>query len=98
VENEIKVNVGHDFTIKLEGKPTAGYIWDMLSANESLHLIKLMDTYWSEDKSLVGAPGIQNFVFKALSVGSLTITFRHRRPWEKDIYLEDRKFYVQIFD
>jgi len=98
VENEIKVNVGHDFTIKLEGIPTAGYRWEILSANESFRLIKLLNTYWTEDKSLVGAPGIQNFVFKALSIGSLTIAFRHRRPWEKDIYLEDRKFYIQIFD
>lgn len=98
VEKEIEVNVGHKFTIKLEAKPTAGYIWELLSGNESPHLIKLTQTYWNEDNSLVGAPRTQNFVFRALLAGSLTIVFRHRRPWENDTYLEERKFNIEIID
>lgn len=98
MENEIRVNVGHNFTIRLEAKPTAGYKWEIFCANESLFPVKLMDTYWTDDKSLVGAPRMQNFVFKALSVGSTTIAFRHRRSWEKDSCLEDREFNIQILD
>lgn len=98
MHKEIAANVGNNFTINLEGKPTAGYIWEILNGTENLRLVELTDVYWTADNSLVGSPRTQNFVFKALSAGSLTIVFRHKRPWEKDTYLEEQKFKIQIFD
>ncbi|MGB9167413.1 MAG: protease inhibitor I42 family protein [Nitrososphaeraceae archaeon] len=98
MQNEIKVKVGDDFTIGLEGNPTTGYIWEISSSTDYLHLMKVIDTYWKVDRSIVGAAAIQNFVFKSLSVGSLALTFRYARPWEKENYLEERIFHIQIVD
>ena len=75
MQNEIKAKIGEDFTIKLEGNPTTGYIWEISSSTEYLHLLKLIDTYWETDRSLVGSPAVQNCVLKPLSVGSVSLTF-----------------------
>jgi predicted secreted protein len=98
MQNDIKVRIGDDFDIKLEGSPMSGYIWEILLTKENSKLVKLKDTYSDIDKPLVGAPAVQTFVFKTLSVGSLALTFRYRRPWEKGNYLEDRTFYIEIVD
>lgn len=98
MQNEIKTKIGEDFTIKLEGNPTTGYIWEISSSTEYLHLLKLIDTYWETDRSLVGSPAVQNFVLKPLSVGSVSLTFGYGRPWEKGNYLEERIFNIQIID
>ena len=95
MQKEIKVKVSDDITIELEANPTAGYIWE-ISSTEYHHLMELIDTYWNTDRSLVGASAVQNFVFKTLSVGSVELTFRYVRPWEKDNYLEERIIHIQI--
>ncbi|MFW9882138.1 MAG: protease inhibitor I42 family protein [Candidatus Thorarchaeota archaeon] len=98
MQNEINVRVGDNFAIKLEGYPTSGYRWEIITKIPHSHIIRLVDTYSNIDNSLVGAPADENFVFRALSIGSLNIVFRYRRPWEKDTYLEERKFNIKILD
>jgi len=98
MQKEIKVKVGDDITIELEANSTAGYIWEISSSTQNLHLMELTDTYWKADRSLVGASAVQNFVFKTLSAGSLALTFRYGRPWEKDNYLEEKIIHIQIVD
>ena len=82
--NVIRTNVSKDFTIALDSNPTTGYKWEIASPFNT-KLLKLIDSnYIPAETHLIGAPGKEDWVFRAIKQGKTIISFNYLRPWEKD--------------
>lgn len=92
---EIHLKAGEQFSIILESNPSTGYKWVPEYDKEIIELID--DRYESLNKNqqIVGAPGKQIFVFKALKKGDTEIKFEYGRSWEK-VSIDSRVFRISI--
>ena len=80
----IEASVGKSFTITLDSNPTTGYQWQITRQLDT-GLLKLVDSKYIAPKTgLVGAPGKEEWTFKATRAGKAIISFDYVRPWEKD--------------
>jgi len=81
-ETPVVVQNGSRFTIELASNATTGYSWDFGIPVDTNYL-KIVKTYYNDPKSdIVGAGGIQGWVFEAVQPGSTSITLEYKRPWE----------------
>jgi inhibitor of cysteine peptidase len=73
--------------ITLEGNPTTGYVWSLLSGNDAV--LKLVGDYaYKQDAApagMVGVGGKFTFKFQAVGAGVAQLKFGYQRPWEKDV-------------
>jgi len=86
----IELNPGNRFELKLEGNPSTGYTWEVISID--LNIIKQIDepTFKSSSTAL-GAGGEMTFHFQTVHVGQTSLNLAYHRPWEKNI--PDEKTY-----
>src|SRR4030043_2015206 len=78
------VSAGDTFTVTLCSNATTGFEWsesaqisDQTVVQQTAH-----EFVSPENKGLVGAPGKQEWTFKALKKGHGTIALEYSRPWE----------------
>ena len=76
---------GDTIRIVLKSNPTTGYLWKEDGVPDSDVLRKVSDEIRSENKTLVGAPGVQTMVYKVVGSGETGIRLSYRRPWEKSV-------------
>jgi predicted secreted protein len=71
---------GDKFTISFESNPTTGYSW---FAETEPEFVKVVDEKFETKSNLIGASGVQTFIFQSLKAGQTKITLSYMRPWEK---------------
>ncbi len=80
----IETSVGRSFTITLDSNTTTGYQWQIARQLDT-GLLELIDSKYIAPKTgLAGAPGREEWFFKATRAGKAIISFNYVRPWEKD--------------
>ena len=80
----VEAAVGKNFTITMDSNPTTGYQWQIARQMDT-GLVELIDSQYIAPKTgLVGAPGKEEWHFKAIKEGKAIISFDYVRPWEKD--------------
>jgi predicted secreted protein len=79
VSTVVNTNVGSQFEIALDSNPTTGYSW-RLQFDETY--LTLADTRFQPSSPLIGAGGIETFVFTAGRVGDVEIRLEYKRVWE----------------
>jgi inhibitor of cysteine peptidase len=72
---------GDKFTISFESNPTTGYSW---FAETDPEFVKVADEKFTANSNLIGAAGVQTFIFQSLKAGQTKITLSYMRPWEKE--------------
>jgi predicted secreted protein len=82
VGRTLHVRVDETFEVPLEGQPTAGYRWELILTPAAVGKVALVEERWDPDVTRAGGPAVQRFRFRALSPGTLELTFLYRRPWE----------------
>ena len=83
-DNIIETAVGKSFTITLDSNPTTGYHWQIARQMDT-GMVELIDSQYIAPKTdLVGAPGKEEWHFRAIREGKAIISFDYVRPWEKD--------------
>jgi len=85
MKTELSIKKGDSFRIELESNPTTGYMWYEKHDSQMISLIKSEFISSSPEKKIVGNPGKQIFVFKAVEKGETVIEFVYKREWEKEI-------------
>jgi inhibitor of cysteine peptidase len=74
------------FQVKLEGNPTTGFQWNVLSFDKKTFQLQSKKFYAPKTK-LMGAPGVMVFEFslnKNQTYPNTTqMSFEYARPWEK---------------
>ncbi|MDD5432102.1 MAG: protease inhibitor I42 family protein [Candidatus Omnitrophica bacterium] len=84
-ESVINVTVGENIVIILESNRTTGYLWRLGSDLNDDKIEFVKSNYFASKTKLLGAPGKETWIFKALKPGRLTLVFEYRRPWEKKL-------------
>ena len=79
-----ETTLGKSFTITLASNPTTGYQWQ-LARQMDTGMVELIESRYIAPKTdLAGAPGREEWYFKAIKEGKAIISFEYVRPWEKD--------------
>lgn len=70
--------------IDLESNPTTGYEWTYTVSREGI-VEETKNEYIADEVEgdIVGAGGVHSFQFRGLKAGTVALTFRYARPWEK---------------
>ena len=89
----IEVEAGEKFTISLQSNPTTGYNWDPEFDSEFLILVE--SNFIPPSSELIGAGGVETFVFQALKPGQVEVAMKYQRPWE-DQPIEEQSRKVNI--
>ncbi len=91
----IEVETGEKFAISLQSNPTTGYSWQPEFDSEFVELIERK--FVPPSSELLGAGGVETFVFLARRAGQVEIKLRYERPWEKQP-IEEQSRTVNIID
>lgn len=83
--NSYKLSVGEELKINLRSNPTTGYRWQLADELDE-NVVKLVGSeFKAPDTRVLGAPGEEVWIFKAVGPGRTTIQMKYVRPWEKDV-------------
>lgn len=66
----------------LAANDTTGYTWDKNEVYDKGYLELLASNYITQKTDKVGAPGTQQYLFKAIKAGDTTIKMTNKRSWE----------------
>jgi inhibitor of cysteine peptidase len=79
----IELRVGDGVQLSLAENPTTGYRWEFVTKPEP-YCVVVSDAYVADANGAIGRGGAHNWAFRAVSVGTGTVSLAYRRPWEKD--------------
>jgi inhibitor of cysteine peptidase len=77
---EIELAVGDEFELRLESNPTTGYRWQVAEQPDAVTLVD--DGFEEPDTDLVGAPGVEYFVFRGAAAGSGDLRMEYVRSFD----------------
>lgn len=89
----VETEVDEEFAIVLSSNPTTGYSWQTVFSEEFVELVSQSYTPSSE---LLGAGGVEIFMFNALQEGETEIRFSYVRPWESRQPVDEKVYTVVI--
>ena len=72
---------GGTLELALEGNPTTGYTWKVMSGNDAV-LKQMGDSTFTPQSNLMGAPGVEVFKFQAVGAGSVTLKLGYKQWWD----------------
>jgi len=79
----IEAKVGQDFVITLASNPSTGYSWRLAERLPSM--LKLQSKRYIPPKvQIIGGGGTEEWTFKSVRSGRVTIILEYVRPWEKN--------------
>jgi inhibitor of cysteine peptidase len=93
---EVSLDVGDQLDVSLEANPTTGYSWELGPLPEGLELVS--SEFEESGGSLVGAPGMQLFVFDVVGPGSGVLRFEYVRVFDDPVVAEQIVEYVLTID
>ncbi len=81
---ELALEVGETVLVSLPENPTTGYRWEQ-AGDTSQYLAAVKDEYVPapQGRGIVGAGGVRELTFSAKAPGSVKLSLRLRRSWEK---------------
>lgn len=77
----VSLHPGQIVTVALQGNGSTGYIWEVVSAAESI-LVERGDSKFEPDSNATGSDGVYTFTFEATTVGTGSLTLIYHRPWK----------------
>jgi inhibitor of cysteine peptidase len=80
IGSEITVGVGEEFEVRLESNPTTGYAWQVVELPDAIS--EVSRDYEAPDTSLVGAGGVEVFVFEGVAEGSGELRLEYVRSFD----------------
>ena len=83
-ETNITSANGDTFTITLDANHTTGYSWTA-DISDTTILLKESTDYIVPETHVMGKGGNEVWRFRGVMPGSVTITFKYARPFDKDV-------------
>lgn len=83
----LNLKSGDEVRVILKSNPSTGYMWgtDGIPDTDVIRLFVNRFIRNEQTKNISGAPGKQEFVYKAVGTGEAGIRLSYKRPWEKKI-------------
>lgn len=92
----ISVDAGDEFMIRLESNASTGYSWQLAEDLPEGYVELVSENYLQPDTDTVGAPGHQEFTFRAIKDGSTYIQLWYIREFDDPPEPADRAQYELI--
>ncbi len=89
-----QLKVGQRALVLLPSNPTAGYSWQVGPEFDQKVLRQVGEPGFDQDAGLIGAGGIESFLFEAVAPGETTLSMSYARPWESK--MPEKTFTVQV--
>jgi inhibitor of cysteine peptidase len=83
--SDIKMNIGDDLEITLEGNPTTGYIWEKVEGDNKILSPQGDYKYTPARPMLTGSGGKFIFSFRAATTGATRLHLIYHRTFEKNV-------------
>ena len=77
----VETCVGEELELVLEGNPTTGYAWDVVTFDSNI-LKQGKSDFWP-GSGLIGAGGNEVIRFQAVAAGETVVKLVHHRPFDK---------------
>jgi inhibitor of cysteine peptidase len=74
--------MGGVLEITLEGNPTTGYSWQVMTGNETV-LKQMGEPVFTPESNLIGAPGVEVWKFQAVGAGAVALKLGYKQWWDK---------------
>ena len=94
--SEVSLDVGDQLSVSLEANPTTGYSWELGPLPDGLQLVS--SEFEEPGGSLVGAPGMQRFVFDVVGRGSGILRLEYVRVFDDPVIAEKIVEFVLTID
>ena len=94
--SEVSLDVGDQLDVQFESNPTTGYSWELGPLPDGLQLVS--SEFEEPGGSLVGAPGMQRFVFDVVGRGSGILRLEYVRVFDDPVIAEKIVEYVLTID
>ena len=82
-EQTLTAKAGKNFTINLEAQLSTGYSWKLFDAPAALVTVKEDVLTDKNNGDKTGGFEIQQFIFKSMEKGEMTLTFKYAQHWKK---------------
>ena len=90
--SEVGLDVGDRLDVSLVANPTTGYSWEPGPLPEGLELVS--SDFEESGGSLVGAPGMQLFIFDVVAPGGGILRFEYVRVFDDPVVADQIVEYV----
>jgi inhibitor of cysteine peptidase len=80
----IQLSAGDTLEVSLEGNPSTGYTWEIVSGLDLLEQ-EVEPEFSAASQQVVGSSGIVRFEFKPVSTGETVLELVYLRPFERDL-------------
>ena len=80
----IELKKGKSIQVSLEGNPTTGYNWYMVTQEPAV-LEQAGQPSYKADSDKLGSPGIITLKFKAVASGKAALQLVYKRSWETGV-------------
>ena len=80
----VELKSGDTLIVKLEGNPSTGFAWEVVSADIAVLEQEGEFEFEAEKPGMPGSGGTLTFTFKAASRGQTDLQLVYHRPWEED--------------
>lgn len=77
-----QVRVGEEFTVTRSSNPSTGYQWTLDARWQHSGIVTLAGHHVEPGNGVPGNPGREQWTFRALAAGEVTLRFTHARSWE----------------
>lgn len=98
--NDVKINIkeiDEEWSIALEENLTTGYQWEIsFEGNGQIDIINNEFITPNVPEGFVGAPGSHVWTFKAAKKGTVIMTLKYLRPWDKTDVQEIKTYVFNI--
>lgn len=94
VSREVEMRVGDSLKLALCSNPTTGFQWEPAAISDPSVLQQVGQGLQPPAEGGVGAPGRQEWSFRAIRAGSSSVAMQYSRPWpggEKGVWTFDLK-------
>jgi predicted secreted protein len=93
--NTAVVRKGENFTLVLEGNPSAGYLWETEVLSGQVSVVKRSIIAKDSSFLMVGGPCLEQTVYKAEEEGTIHILAAWKRP-HADQPLKTKSFMIHV--
>ena len=83
IEKQVEIAKGGTLVVTLSSNGTTGFSWDENAGIADTAIVEqLKHRFIEPDSKSLGAPGKEQWTFKAINTGTTTVHLEYSRPWE----------------
>ncbi len=96
VKADYSISIHEEFQLEMESNATTGYSWKWMNHKAESIVDSIGFSYTVNYPDLMGSPGKEIWKFRAIQIGTDTLHFVYRRPWDKNAIARTKDVVVEV--